>query len=273
MHANSTKSPAAIRVDLAAIFVSLELSRSKWLVTSLAPGGGEKMSRHIVPGRRRSGFARSFCRAAKKGGSANRAELSCHINPGGTFCLEYGSEDRLGDVDAANRWWSSLESFLHNQEYAAKRGEWPLAAGLSHGQAALEQLAMEEIAKPLGWTDELLGGMFRGRGWLARNLPRVTRTLDRVVNARTPCPRGCTWKHKSLRKNSCELDSCETGCRKLHKPVLRANCPNRRIIEEIVLREHRRRAIEAAIAADLKKQKAQCCGSMKNCPIRKDIVG
>lgn len=196
-----------------------------------------------------------------------------HINPGGTFCLEYGSEDRLSDVDAANRWWSSLESFLHNQEYAAKRGEWPLAAGLSHGQAALEQLAMEELAKPLGWTDELLGGMFRGRGWLARNLPRVTRTLDLVVNARTPCPRGCTWKHRSLRKNSCELDSCETGCRKLHKPVLRANCPNRRIIEEIVLREHRRRAIEAAIVADLKKQKAQCCGSMKNCPIRKDSVG
>lgn len=48
MQANSTKAAAAIRVDLAAIFVSLELSRSKWLVTSLSPGGGEKMSRHIV---------------------------------------------------------------------------------------------------------------------------------------------------------------------------------------------------------------------------------
>lgn len=48
MQTNSTKAPAAIRVDLAAIFVSLELSRSKWLVTSLTPGGGEKMSRHIV---------------------------------------------------------------------------------------------------------------------------------------------------------------------------------------------------------------------------------
>jgi transposase len=32
MYANSTKSPAAIRVDIAAIFVSLELSRSKWLL-------------------------------------------------------------------------------------------------------------------------------------------------------------------------------------------------------------------------------------------------
>ncbi|WIJ26902.1 IS110 family transposase [Devosia sp. RR2S18] len=48
MQANSTKAPAPIRVDLAAIFVSLELSRSKWLVTSLSPGRGEKMSRHIV---------------------------------------------------------------------------------------------------------------------------------------------------------------------------------------------------------------------------------
>lgn len=42
-------SPAAIRVDLGAIFVSLELSKSTWLLTSLSPGS-EKMSRHSVPG-------------------------------------------------------------------------------------------------------------------------------------------------------------------------------------------------------------------------------
>ncbi len=29
--------PTAIRIDLGAIFVSLELSRSKWLITSLSP--------------------------------------------------------------------------------------------------------------------------------------------------------------------------------------------------------------------------------------------
>ena len=39
---------AAIRVDLGAIFVSMELSRSSWLITSLSPGGGEKMSKHAV---------------------------------------------------------------------------------------------------------------------------------------------------------------------------------------------------------------------------------
>jgi transposase len=40
---------AAIRTDLGAIFVSMELSRKTWLITSLSPGAGEKMSKHSVP--------------------------------------------------------------------------------------------------------------------------------------------------------------------------------------------------------------------------------
>jgi len=39
---------AAIRTHIGAIFMSLELSRSTWLVTSLSPGKGEKMSKHSV---------------------------------------------------------------------------------------------------------------------------------------------------------------------------------------------------------------------------------
>jgi transposase len=39
---------AAIRSELGAIFISLELSRSTWLVTSLSPGGGEKLSRREI---------------------------------------------------------------------------------------------------------------------------------------------------------------------------------------------------------------------------------
>lgn len=48
--ADSAVSFAAVRTDLAAIFVSLELSRSKWLDTSLSPGTGEKMSKFVVGG-------------------------------------------------------------------------------------------------------------------------------------------------------------------------------------------------------------------------------
>ncbi|MGC1861216.1 MAG: IS110 family transposase [Methylocystis sp.] len=40
--------PTAIQTQFGAIFVSLELSRSTWLITSISPGGGEKMSKHSV---------------------------------------------------------------------------------------------------------------------------------------------------------------------------------------------------------------------------------
>jgi len=48
--ANRAEAPAAIRTDLRAIFISLELSRSSWLITSLSPGNGEKMSKHSIAG-------------------------------------------------------------------------------------------------------------------------------------------------------------------------------------------------------------------------------
>ena len=40
----------AVQTDLGAIFVSLELSKAKWLITSIAPGCGERMSKHTVEG-------------------------------------------------------------------------------------------------------------------------------------------------------------------------------------------------------------------------------
>ena len=46
----SVSSYAAVSTQLNAIFVSLELSRSTWLVTSLSPGRGERISRHQVKG-------------------------------------------------------------------------------------------------------------------------------------------------------------------------------------------------------------------------------
>jgi hypothetical protein len=39
---------AAIRTQLGAIFTSLELSRSTWLITSISPGGREKMSKQVM---------------------------------------------------------------------------------------------------------------------------------------------------------------------------------------------------------------------------------
>ena len=61
--ADRPEAPTAIRTDLGAIFVSLELSRSKWLITSLSPGGGEKMSKQVMRGGDVAGLLREKARA------------------------------------------------------------------------------------------------------------------------------------------------------------------------------------------------------------------
>src|SRR6201987_4320648 len=58
--------PAAIRTQFGAIFVSLELSRSNWLVTSLSPGKGEKMSKHNVAAGDISGLLQLFAELKRR---------------------------------------------------------------------------------------------------------------------------------------------------------------------------------------------------------------
>jgi transposase len=60
------EAPTAIRIDLGAIFVSLELSRSKWLITSLSPGGGEKMSKHAMAADDIAGLLMRFAELKRK---------------------------------------------------------------------------------------------------------------------------------------------------------------------------------------------------------------
>ena len=56
----------AIQTDLRAIFVSLELSRSSWLITSLSPGAGEKMSKHSVQAGDIPGLLKRFAQLQEK---------------------------------------------------------------------------------------------------------------------------------------------------------------------------------------------------------------
>lgn len=57
---------ATIHTNLGAIFISLELSRSTWLITSLSPGGGEKMSKHSVRGGDIDGLLQRFAQLQEK---------------------------------------------------------------------------------------------------------------------------------------------------------------------------------------------------------------
>ena len=64
--ADQQNTPDAIRGDIGAIFVSLELSKKTWLVTSLSPGGGGKMSKHAVAGGDMAGLLDRFAQLREK---------------------------------------------------------------------------------------------------------------------------------------------------------------------------------------------------------------
>jgi transposase len=64
--ADRSEASTAIRNNLGAIFVSLELSRSKWLITSLSPDGGDKMSKHAVRGGDVVGLLERFAQVREK---------------------------------------------------------------------------------------------------------------------------------------------------------------------------------------------------------------
>jgi transposase len=49
-----------------AIFISMELSRSTWLITSLSPGNGEKMSKHAMPAGDVAGLFTRFLQLQEK---------------------------------------------------------------------------------------------------------------------------------------------------------------------------------------------------------------
>jgi transposase len=48
LHDHPCLGPSAIRTQFGAIFVSLELSRSSWVLTALSPGNGERMSQYSL---------------------------------------------------------------------------------------------------------------------------------------------------------------------------------------------------------------------------------
>lgn len=57
---SGVEAPPAVQVALGAIFVSLELSQSKWLITSLSPADGEKYSKVTVVARDITGLHARF---------------------------------------------------------------------------------------------------------------------------------------------------------------------------------------------------------------------
>src|SRR5216683_99685 len=103
----------AIRTHIGAIFVSLELSRSNWLVTSLSPGKGEKMSKHSITAGDIAGLLALFAelkrKAAIRPGSRRRGGAG---GPRRTGSMARHCCGRFSPTSAAShgcaRWWSAL---------------------------------------------------------------------------------------------------------------------------------------------------------------------
>ncbi|MEQ1754294.1 MAG: IS110 family transposase [Micropepsaceae bacterium] len=68
MHVEESQSvtETAVHTTLGAIFVSMELSRSTWLITSLLPGGSEKMSKYSLRAGDMAGLLERFTRLQEK---------------------------------------------------------------------------------------------------------------------------------------------------------------------------------------------------------------
>jgi transposase len=77
LHDHPFVRPTAILTQFGAIFVSLELSRSKWVVTSLSPGNGEKMSQYSLTAGDIGGLLARF--AALKRKAKERTGSDCPI--------------------------------------------------------------------------------------------------------------------------------------------------------------------------------------------------
>jgi transposase len=88
----------AIRTDLAAIFVSVELSRSTWLITSLSPGSGEKMSKHSVHGGDVARLLERFVQLREKARTrtGQRFPIIGSMRPGSTDFGSTGCSRRQG---------------------------------------------------------------------------------------------------------------------------------------------------------------------------------
>ena len=65
MTADQSQAQTITLVDLGAIFVSLELSKSTWLVTALSPGS-KKMSRYTISGGDIAGLFACFAALRQK---------------------------------------------------------------------------------------------------------------------------------------------------------------------------------------------------------------
>jgi hypothetical protein len=179
-----------------------------------------------------------------------------HIEAGGTFCLGKGAPLRPGTAEEADTWWEWLGEFLKAQFFADRNAYWPTRF-LHHGQAADVQVEMEELAAGTFLQEDVRQALDEGRGWLADALPRLTKDKLRLINLRSPCPRGCCKRKAPLPKSPGR--TCY--------PTLRRRCKQRELVLSLVKLEYARRKKEKEFWAQHPRK--VCCETMRDCPLKR----
>ena len=111
MTADQSQAQTATRVDLGAIFIALELSKSTWLVTALSPGR-ETMSRHTVAGSDIAGLFACFAALRQKAKWRDRLYALVASQETGLDAFW------LGRVPSKEAWIGSDRSFRHQRNRA-----------------------------------------------------------------------------------------------------------------------------------------------------------
>lgn len=171
-----------------------------------------------------------------------------HIMDMGHFCLGLGYGSIVKDVDTARHWWESLEEFLRLQGVASSSGRWPRHIELDHGMAGIYHRRAIDAAAKLDCSDDYELALLGRPSWIGDSANLLTADGKRLVNVRSPCPRGC------LRNR---------------RPVLRADCCDPDAVAALIANERMRQIALAEFWASIKNDRnAVCCGTMTSCPLR-----
>lgn len=179
-----------------------------------------------------------------------------HINPDGTFCMNWQTADpvRVDDAEGAEQWWAILLQYLKLQERARRLGRWPSRRQWAHGDAARHQSEAEACAAVLG--DRIGNALAAGRLVITRHPGRTAFvTLQdgdrRLYSVWTGHNRVVTQRQACL---------CGSG-----RPLRRCSDHAARAADLVSALERWRKADAAFWRA---ARSLKCCGTLEQCPLR-----
>jgi len=171
-----------------------------------------------------------------------------HIMEQGHFCLGLGYGSVVRDGETAKLWWASLAEFLRIQGIATSTGRWPRHIELDHGVAGQYHRDALDAAARLDCSEEYELALLGRPSWITDTRNRLTDDDSRLLNGRSPCPRGCVQNGRRL---------------------LRRDCCDGPAVVALIVNERKRAAALDQFWTEVRADKSvTCCGTMISCPLR-----